>query len=80
MSDAVTIHAFDFDNFNHSTQISFFSKTKSFKFNIISMILSFIQGSVEYSWFTHFTFIQVTLVQGIEERRTLLREFQRVTQ
>jgi len=43
------------------------------------MTLSFIPGSVAYSWFTPATFTPVTFVPGIVERATLLSEFPRVT-
>jgi hypothetical protein len=80
MSSAVTIQALFLFNFSHSTQMSFFSKTSHFRFNIISTIESLIQGNVEYSWLTHFTFIPVILVPGIDDKSILLREFPKVTQ
>jgi hypothetical protein len=79
ISAAVTFHDFDFDSFNHSIHVSFLLKTKPFKFSIISIILSFTQGRVEYSCVTQVTFIHVILVPGIEERRALLSGFPKVT-
>jgi hypothetical protein len=49
ISSAVTTHAFDFDNFIHSTQTSALSRTKFLRLSIISIILSLIHGRVEYS-------------------------------
>jgi hypothetical protein len=49
ISQAVTIPALFFSNFNHSIQISFLSIIKSLRFNIISKILSFTPGKLEYS-------------------------------
>jgi hypothetical protein len=49
ISAAVTTQPFFFDNLSHSTQTSLFLITKSFRFNIISRILSFTHGKVEYS-------------------------------
>jgi hypothetical protein len=75
ISQAVTTHALFFVNFNHSIQASFFSIIRSLKFNIMSIILSFIHGIVVYSWLIHLIFIHVTLVQGMLDNKTLLKEF-----
>ena len=78
ISAAVTTPALFLFNFNHSIQVSFFSIISPFKLSITSTIPSFIQGSVEYSWLTHFTLIPVILVQGSEDNKTLLIEFHKV--
>ncbi|MBT3726662.1 hypothetical protein HOG21_02975 [bacterium] len=49
MSPAVTAQEVDLVNFNQVSQISPFDTISHFKFNIISIILSFTQGNVEYS-------------------------------
>jgi hypothetical protein len=49
ISQAVTTPEVDLVSFNHSTPTSSFLRTKSFRFRIISMILSLIPGNVEYS-------------------------------
>gem|GEM_PF-518522 len=49
ISDALTTQALFLDNFIHSIPGVFLSIIKLFKFNIISNIVSFTQGSVEYS-------------------------------
>jgi hypothetical protein len=79
MSAAVTTPALDFPNFNHSIPSSFFSITNHFRFNIISITLSLIPGKFEYSCVTPLTFTQVTLVHGILESKTLLKELPNVT-
>jgi hypothetical protein len=45
----------------------------------MSTILSLIPGKVEYSCEIPSTLIPVTLVPGIEDNRTLLSEFHKVT-
>jgi hypothetical protein len=49
ISEAFTIQALLVFKDNHSTPSSVLSIINSFKFNIISKTLSFIQGKVEYS-------------------------------
>jgi len=80
ISFAVTFPFLFLESFNHSVPTDSFFNTNPFKLRIISIILSLIQGRVEYSWFTPFTFIQVILVPGIEESNILLNEFPKVTQ
>jgi hypothetical protein len=79
ISPALTTPAVFLFNLIHSIPSCFFSTTKSFRFNIRSSILSFIQGRFEYSCDTHLTLIQVILVPGRLDSSTLLKEFQRVT-
>jgi hypothetical protein len=78
ISAAVTFHDFDFESFNHSTPVDHLLNTNHFRLSIISIILSFTHGSVEYSWLIPATFIQVILVPGIEESNILLRELPKV--
>jgi hypothetical protein len=49
ISAAVTFHDFDFESFNHSTPVSPLRTTNPFRLSIISIILSFTHGNVEYS-------------------------------
>gem|GEM_PF-4444064 len=74
ISAAVTSHALSLCNLIHSVQTVVLSIIKSFKFNIISITLSFIHGIVVYSWLIHFILIHVTFDQGILDNNILLSE------
>ena len=79
MSAAVTGPAVFLLSLSHSTPVSLFSSISHLRFSMMSTILSFTHGRVEYSCDAPDTLTPVTFVPGIEERSTRRNGFPSVT-